>query len=123
MLINERGKCHGAGQAQQFAGHASYFFAEFGWAARGVSMPKRHFAGLAGRGRNEDAIMRNVLDAPGGGAEDDGVARFAFEHLFFVKSPAPPPFGGTGQEYPVQATIWDGAAVDDGDLSRALARG
>jgi hypothetical protein len=48
-------------------------------------MPKRHFAGLAGSGRDDHAIVSNFFDAPGGGTENDGVAGAAFENHFFVE--------------------------------------
>ena len=49
--------------------------AEFERPAGAVALPERHLAGLAGRRRDEDAVVRDLLDPPRGGAEDERLAR------------------------------------------------
>src|SRR6187549_3895788 len=46
--------------------------AELDRSAGAVSAPERHLPGLARRGTHDHAIARDVLDAPGGRAEDEG---------------------------------------------------
>ena len=57
-------------------GHADAIaiLAELGGPARGVAVPERQLARLAGRGRDQHAIRRNVFDPPRAGAEHDHVA-------------------------------------------------
>ncbi len=122
VIRDQRAECDGARLSEQFARHGADFLAEFGGAAGGVAMPERHFAGFAGRGRNENAIVRDFVDAPGGGAEDDGVAGAAFEHHFFVEFADAGAFCGAGEKNAIEAAIGNRAAVDDGDAAGALAR-
>ncbi len=85
-------------------------------------MPERHFAGLARRGRNEDAIVRDFFDAPGAGAQNDGVAGAALEDHLFIEFADARAARGAGEEDAEQAAIGNGAAVDDGHAPRAFAR-
>ena len=101
----------------------SNFFAELGRTTYGIAVPERHFPWLAGSRRNDHAIVRNFFDAPGRGAENDGVASAAFEHHFFIEFADTRTFGSTGEKNAIHAAIGDRAAVDDGNLSRALAGG
>ena len=113
----------GARRGKQFARHFADLAAELGGPPGAIAVPEGHLAGLAGRGRDDDAIVRDLVDAPGGGAEDDGVAGAALEDHLFVEFADARAAGGAGQEDGEQAAVGDGAAVDDGDVARALARG
>jgi hypothetical protein len=44
-------------------------FSQLRWAPERVTVPERQAAGLAGSGRDENPIVRDVLDAPTGGAQ------------------------------------------------------
>ena len=121
MVRDERAEGDGARLREKFACHGADFFAEFGGAAGGVAVPEGHFAGFAGSRRDENAIVRDFVDAPGGGAEDDRVAGARFEHHFFVEFADASAFRGAGKKNAVEAAIGNGAAVDDGDAARALA--
>ena len=41
------------------------------WPPEPVAVPERHLPGLAGRGRDDDAVAGDLLDAPRGGAEHE----------------------------------------------------
>ena len=110
----------GARHVQQLARHFADLRAELGRASGAIAMPEGHLAGLAGRGRDDDAIVRDLLDAPGGGAENDGVAGAALEDHLFIQFADARAASGAGQEDGEQAAIGNGAAVDDGDVARAL---
>jgi len=117
VICDERAERDGARLGEKFARHGADFAAEFGGAAGGVAVPKRHFAGLAGSGRNEDAIVGDFVDAPRGRAEDDGVAGARFEYHFFIELADAGAFCGAGEEDAVKAAVGNGAAVDDGDAA------
>ncbi len=84
VIRDERAECDGARLSEKFAGHGADSAAEFCGTTGGVAVPERHFARFAGCGRNENAIVRDFVDAPSCGAEDDRVAGARFEHHFFV---------------------------------------
>src|ERR1019366_4409060 len=106
-----------------FARHLADLAAELGGTSGAIAVPEGHLAGLAGGGRDDDAIVGDLGDAPGGGAEDDGVAGAALEDHLLVEFADTRAAGGAGEEDGEQAAVGDGAAVDDGDGARALARG
>ena len=68
VLFGEAGEGGGPRHGEQFAGHLADLAAEFGGASGGVALPEGHLAGLAGSGGDGDAIVRDLIDAPGGGA-------------------------------------------------------
>ena len=78
---------------------------------RAVAVPERHLAGLARGGRDDDALVGDVLDAPGGGAQQERLARAALVDHLLVELADP---GAVGQEHAVQAAVGDGAGVGDG---------
>ena len=87
-------------------------------------MPEGHFAGLAGSGRDQDAVVGDFVDAPGGSAEDEDFADARFEDHFLVElADADGLFVVTGEKDAVEAAIGDGAGVEDGEALRAFARG
>ena len=89
-----------------------------------VGAPERHLPRLARRGRDEHAIMRDLLDAPRRRAEEEGLADARLEdHLFVQLADARAPLLRAGQEDAEQAAVWNGAAADDGHLLRARPRG
>ena len=51
----------------------------------GVRLPERHLARLARRGRDEHAVVRDLLDAPGRGAEQERLADAALEDHLLVE--------------------------------------
>src|ERR1700759_1564968 len=67
--------------------------------------------------------MSDLFDAPGAGAENDGVAGAAFEDHLFVEFPDARAAGGSGEENAEQAAIGDGAAVDHGNAAGSFAGG
>ncbi len=85
-------------------------------------MPERHFAGFAGSGRDDDAIVSDFFDAPGGGAEDDSVTGAAFENHFFVEFTNAGASCCTGEEDAVEPAIGNSTAIDNGDAAGALPR-
>ena len=122
MVRDERAEGDRARLRKEFACHGPDLSAEFGGATGGVAVPEGHFARLAGSGRNDDAIVGDFVDAPGSGAEDDRVAGARFEHHFFVEFADARAFCRAGEEDTVESAVGDGAAVNDGDATGALAR-
>ena len=123
VFFDEAGEGGGARRGEQLARHLADLAAELGGASGAVAVPEGHLAGLAGRGCNGDAIVGDLVDAPGGGAEDDGVAGAALEDHLFIQLADARAACGAGQEDGEQAAVGNRAAVDDGDAARALARG
>src|ERR1019366_10527892 len=71
VLFDEARVGGGARHGEQLARHLADFAAEFGGASGGIAVPERHPAGLAGGRGDDDPIVGDLVDAPGGGAEDD----------------------------------------------------
>ena len=69
----------------QVAHEAADCVSELDWAARLVAVPERHLAWFAGSGRDEDAVVRNLVDPPRGGAEREGLAGMRFEDHLLVE--------------------------------------
>ena len=72
-----------------------------------VAVPERHLAGLAGRGGDHDPFEGDVLDAPGRGTEQEGLAHPGLVDHLLVELADP---CAVGQEDAVQAAVGDGAA-------------
>jgi hypothetical protein len=121
-----------AGQAAQrgIARHVSQFAHQLADAAAKlerpagvVPMPERHLARLAGRRRNQHPVVRDLIDAPGRRAQDEGVAGPAFkDHLFVELAHADGLAFGSGEKYAVKPAIGNGAAIQDGQHLGSLAR-
>ena len=78
--------------------------------------------GWPGAGETMHLVVGDVLDAPGRGAEQEGLADAALEdHLLVELADAGGPRRRAGEEDAVEAAIGDGAAVGDGDALGALA--
>ena len=98
--------------------------AQLGVAAGPVPPPEREGPRLAGRRLDEHPIVRDLEDAPGGGAELEHVARAGLVHHLLVeladapgRSPLVP-----REEDPVEAAVGDRPAVDDGHALGATTR-
>ena len=121
VLLNQFGECHRPWEAQEFPGHLADFSAELHGTARGVAFPERHFAGFTGSGRYDHLVVRNFFDAPGGRAQNDGVALAAFKNHLFVEFAHARAACCAGQKNAIEAAIGNGAAIDNGHALRALA--
>ncbi len=69
----------------QFADERPDAAAEFEGASGEVAMPERHFAGAAGCGRDQNAVMGDLVDAPGRGAEEENFADAGLEDHLLVE--------------------------------------
>src|SRR6185437_7513800 len=84
-----------------------------------VALPEGDGARDAGGGRDDDAVAPDLLDAPGRGAEQEGLARAGLvDHLLVELTHAAP----VGQDDREEAAIGDRAGVGHRQLARALAR-
>ncbi len=112
---------------EQRAGEGSHRAAQLGRAAGAVAAPEGHLAGLAGGGRDQHAIVGDLGDAPRRGAEEEDLADARLEdHLFVELADAAALLLASltlGDVDPVEPAVGDGAAVDDRDAPRPLARG
>src|SRR5579859_6569968 len=87
-------------------------------------MPEGRSAREAGSRGDQYSIVRDLLDAPAGGAEQNYVAYLALVHHLFVQfadTAAAPRRLGPAEEDRIEAAICDGAAVGDGQTFCALA--
>jgi hypothetical protein len=98
------------GHGPDLADEGAEGLAQLEGAAGAVAVPERHLAGLAGGGDDDDPVVGDVVDAPGGGAEQEGLADAALEdHLLVELADA----GAVGEEDAEQAPVGDGAGVGD----------
>ncbi len=109
----------------QSSRQGAHRFAEFERTSRAIPVPKWHFSGLTGRGRNEHAVVGDLFCAPRTGAEQEHFSLAQFEDHLFVElthaAAALRPFLA-GQEYAVQTAIRDRACVGDREPQRERAR-
>ena len=84
--------------------------------ARPVAVPERHLAGLPRRGRDDDLLERDVLDAPGGRAEEERLAGTRLVDHLLVELADPRAVRKRDREQP---PVGDGAGVGDGEPLRA----
>ncbi len=88
--------------------------AQLGGTARRVAVPERQLARLAGSGGDQHPVGRDVLDAPGGGAQHEDVAHPGLvDHLLveLADPPAAAPGVASDQEDAEHAAVGDGAGV------------
>src|SRR5439155_7641630 len=121
LSAGEARERRGARRGPQLADHPSDAAPELERPSRGIAAPERHLAGLAGRGRHQDAIVSDLLHAPRRGAEEERLADARLEdHLLVELADArgarllhmgAPRLRTAGQEDPVEPTIGNGAAV------------
>src|SRR5450755_551947 len=94
MLLAQQRHRLAALELRQIARQSADGLPERKRAPRPISVPKRHFSGLARRRRNQYSIMRDLFGAPGARAEQEHFALAQLEHHFFVElTDAAPAFG------------------------------
>ena len=84
--------------------------------AGAIAVPERHLAGLAGRGRDDHALVGDVVDAPGRRAQQERLAGARLVDHLLVELADP---RAVGQEDAEQAAVGDGAGVGHGQALRA----
>ena len=90
---------------------------------RGLALPERHLPRDARRGRDEHAVVRDLLDAPRRRAEHERLALARLEHHLLVElADAALARLRADEEHAVQAAVRDRAAAGERDACRALAR-
>ena len=83
--------------------------------AGAVAVPERHLPRLPGRRGDDHLLEGDVLDAPGGRAEQEGLARAALvDHLLVELAHA----GAVGERDGEEPAVGDGAGVGDGEALR-----
>ena len=113
----------GAGRGAQLADHPPDPPAELHRPRRRVAVPERHLAGLAGSGGDQHAIVRDLLDPPARGAEEERLPHARLVDHLLVQLPDPRlPLLAARQEDAVEAAVRDGAAVHHRHAARALPR-
>ena len=122
--MTRRVSAAGLRQRAQFAHQGADAAAELERAAGAIAFPEGHLAGLAGSGRDQHAVVRDVDDAPGGCAEDEGLVGMRLEdHLLVELADAHGFAFAVGEEDAVEAAVGNGAGVEDGEARGAVARG
>ena len=101
------------------AGEGADRLAELARAAQAVALPERDRARDAGRGRDDHAVARDLLDPPRGRAEQEHLARAGLvDHLLVELADA----AAVREVDAEQAAVGDRARVGDRQRARALAR-
>ena len=113
----------GGRKAQQVAHEPPDHQPELERTAGSIALPERHLPRLAWCGRHEHAVVRDLLDPPGRGAEHEGLADCRLEHHLFVElADAGGARAGAGQEHAEEAAVGNRAGVGDRHALCALAR-
>jgi hypothetical protein len=124
MLARQAIHRRGRRQVQQIVHQPADREAELQRPAGAVPLPEWHLARLTRGGRHEDAVVRDLLDAPRRGAEHECLADPALEHHFLVElADARRTLPGADEEYAEEPAVGDRAAVGDGHALGAFARG
>ena len=112
------GELHGIG-AHRLAREGADRPTELRRAADPVPLPEGHRARNARRRRDDHAVAGDLLDPPGGGAEQEGLARPRLvDHLLVELADA----AAVGQVDGEQPAVGDRAGVGDRERARALPR-
>ncbi len=107
----------------QLAHHRADAATKFNRPSWSIAMPEGHLSRLTGRGRNQYAIMRNLVDAPRGRAQDKGISGVALEDHFLVElADSHRLFRRAGQEHSIQPAIGNRPAVQNCQAFRSGAR-
>ena len=123
MLADETIDRCGPGDPAQVANELADRVAELDRPSCPVAVPERHLARLARGGRDQHAIVRDLLDAPRRGAEGERLADLALEdHLLVELADADRPIGAR-EEDTVETAIGNRAGVGDRDPLGAFAAG
>jgi len=120
VLAGEPGDCGAAGHGAELADESSDAATELDRSACAIAVPEGHLAGLAGSWGYEDAVMGDLVDAPGGSSEDEGLSGASLEDHLLVELADTNGLGAVGEEDSVEAAIGDGSAVEDGDALDSL---
>ena len=101
---------------------------QLGGPALGVAVPEGQLPGLPGSGRDEHAVVGDLLDPPGRGAEREHVADPRLVHHLLVELADPPACSTAGlvpagEEDAEEATVGDGTAAGDREPLCARAPG
>ena len=81
--------------------------------ADAVAAPERHRPGRAGGRGHDHAVARDLLDPPGGRAQQEGLAGAGFVDHLLVELTDP---AAVEQVHAVEAAVRDRARVRDGEL-------
>ena len=92
---------------------------ELGGASDSLALPERSDAGHAGSRRDEDAVARDLLDAPGRRSEHEGLALARLVHHLLVELAHAP--AAVDEEDAEEAAVRDRPGVRDGEAPRARA--
>ena len=111
------GGCRGR-HAAQLAYELADREAELHRTAGLIAVPERHLARLAWRGRDQHAVVRDLLDAPCRCAEGERLAHLGLEDHLFVQLADAGRTIGAGEEDAVQPAIGNRARVGDRDALR-----
>src|SRR5215218_11025847 len=94
--------------------------AELGGPPDAVALPEREPTGLAERGRDEHAVVRDLLNAPARRSEGEDVADARLvDHLLVELADAAPGARLADHEHAEQAAVGDGAAARDRESLRS----
>ena len=108
------------GHAAEFANQAADGVAELHRPSTLIAVPEGHLARLARRGGDEDAVVGDLFNAPGRGAESERLADLRLEHHFLVELADPHRSVGAGEKDSVEPAIGNGSGVGDGDTLGAF---
>ena len=107
------------GESRQLAGSAADLLAELGGAADSLPFPERRNSGHAGSRRNENAVARDLVDAPGRRAEDEGLAFPSLVDHLLVELPHPA--AAVREEHAEESAVGNRPRVRDGEPAGARA--
>ena len=122
VVVGEPGDCGAAWHGTQLADESADATTELDGPACAIAVPEGHLAWLAGSWADEDAIVGDLVDAPGGSAEDEGLAGASLEDHLLVELADANGLVAAREEDAVEAAIGDGSTVEDGDALDALSR-
>ena len=110
-------------QRAQLADHGADAPAKLERAPRPIAFPERHLARLAGRGRYQHAVMRDVGDAPRRRAQNKSLVGMRLEdHLLVEFAHAHRLALSECKENAIETAVGDGSGIENGKPRRTVAR-
>ena len=120
QALHGGGGLHGADLAHERADSLTEGHRALG----GIGLPEGHLSGLARCRRDQHTVVSDLLDAPGGRAEEKRLADARLEHHLFIElaDAGALHFFATNKKHAEEAAIGDRPATGDGDALRTRPR-
>ncbi len=123
VILHQSAERGGTRKFEQLPRHSTDRATEFSRASGGIAVPEWHLARLSGRGRNRDAVVSDIVDAPRRCAQQDCLSHPALKNHLLIQFAHSRALRRSSQKHAEQAAVRNCASIDDGNAARPRPRG